>query len=90
MIYGHERCFLSSQNCTSRIHFHFQWKGKATFWEQKLQNSLEDFLCLSFSGNFIGYSKQALKSDWLFLFQSSFLLAGEKVRYRADNSVIWE
>ena len=62
-----------------------------SIWEQKLQNSPHnDFLCLSFSCNFIGYFKQALKSDWLFCFSVPFLLVGEKVRFRAENSAIRE
>ena len=73
------------------IHFHFQWKCKAKFLEQKLQNSPHDgFLCHSFSCNFIGYFKQALKSDWLFCFSvMPFPLAGEKVRFTAENSAIF-
>ena len=72
------------------IHFHVQRACKAKFWEQKLQNlSHRGFLCLSFSCNFIGYFKQALKSD-LFCFSVLFSLAVEKVRFRAENSSIRE
>ena len=63
------------------IHFNYQWKGKPNFWEQKLQNSHKDFLCLNFIFQQfdIGF-KQALKSDWLmFCFSVPFSLAGERV-----------
>ena len=56
-----------------------------------LQNSPhKGFLCLSFSCNFIGYFKQALKSDQLFCFNVPFSLPGEKVRFRAESSAIRE
>ena len=61
-------------------------------WEQKLQNLPHNaFVCLSFSCNFIGYFKQALKSDWLsnvLVFLSQ--MAQEKVGFRAENSLICE
>ena len=37
--------------------------------------------------NFIGYFKQALKSDCL---RVTFSLYGEKVQFRAENFAIWE
>ena len=46
--------------------------------------------CLSYSCNLIGYLKQALNSDWLFYFRVLFSLAGEMVRFRAQNSAILE
>ena len=46
---------------------------KQEFWKQRLQNFPHDTLCLLFSSNYIGYFKQALKSDWLFCFQCSLL-----------------
>ena len=65
---------------STQFNFHFitsTSKGnvKQNF-EQKLQNSPHNgFLCLSFSCNFIGYFKQALKSGWLFCFSVPFSLA---------------
>ena len=51
------------------------FKGKKhEFWKQRLQNLPHVTLCLSFSCNYIGYFKQALKSDWLFCFQCSLLI----------------
>ena len=47
---------------------------KRKFSKQLLQNLPHDTLCLSFSCNYIGYFKQALKSDWLFCFQCSLLI----------------
>ena len=43
-----------------------------------------------FSCNLICYFKQALKSDWLFCFSVPFLLAGEKMQFRAKNCAIRE
>ena len=44
------------------------WGGKnQEFWKQRLQNLPDDTLCLSFSCNYIGYFKQAVKKkvpDW--------------------------
>ena len=48
------------------------------------------FLCISFSCNFIAHFKQALNSDWLLCCSVPFSLAGEKVRFRAENSAIRE
>ena len=50
------------------------WGEKREFSKQWLQNLPHDTLCLSFSCNYIGYFKQALKSDWLFCFQCSLLI----------------
>ena len=56
-----------------------------------MQNSLHNaFLCLTFSCNFNSYFNQTLKSDWLFCFSLPFLLAGERVQFRAENIAIWE
>ena len=50
---------------------------RAMFWEPKLQNLPNNgFLCISYYCNFIGYLKQASKSDWwllLFLLFFGFL-----------------
>ena len=54
------------------------WGEKREFSKQWLQNLPHDTLCLSFSCNYIGYFKQALKSDWLFCFQCSLLIGWEK------------
>ena len=53
------------------------WGEKRKFSKQWLQNLPHDTLCLSFSCNYIGYFKQALKSDWLFCFQCSLLIGWE-------------
>ena len=55
----------------------FSGGKKQEFWKQRLQNLPDDTLCLSFSWNYIGYFKQALKSDWLFCFQCSILISWE-------------
>ena len=63
---------------------------KYEFWKQKLQNLPHDTLCLSFAWNLIGYFKQALKSDFFFVFSVAFSLAGKKMRFKATNSAIRE
>ena len=83
---------------SAQFNYHFItsiWKlhnfFKAKFWELKLQNSPHNgFLCISYSCNFIGYFKQALKSDSLFFyyflfFNVLFSLAGEKERFSLKN-----
>ena len=55
----------------------FWGEKKQEFWKQRLQNLPDDTICLSFSCNYIGYFKQALKSDWLFCFQCSILIGWE-------------
>ena len=63
IIWNHKLRLISDQNCTQLspilwlhyIHFHYQWKCKVKFWEQKLQNWPHNgFLCLSISFNFFG------------------------------------
>ena len=49
-----------------------------------------DTRCLSFSCNYIGYFKQALKSDWLFVFSVASSLAGKMMRFIAKNGAIRE
>ena len=56
-------------------------EGKIRVWKQKFQNLSHDTLCLSFSFNFIGYFKLALKSDWLFCFSVVSSLAGKKMQF---------
>ena len=51
-----------------------------------MQNSqLSGFLCLLFSCSLISYFKQALKSDFFFVF---FSLGGKTIRFSAKNSGI--
>ena len=47
-------------------------------------------LCLSFSCNLIGYFKQVLKSDWLFVLSVASSLAAKKVQFIAKNGAICE
>ena len=69
----------------------FWGEKKQEFWKQRLQNLPDDTLCLSFSCNYIGYFKQALKSDWLFCFQCSLLIGWKnESRFKAKNGVIRE
>ena len=46
--------------------------------------------CLSFSCNLIGYFKQVLKSDWLFVLSVASSLATKKVQFKAKNGAICE
>lgn len=66
IIWNHKLRLISDQNYTQLspilslhyIHFHYQWKCKVKFWEQKLQNWPHNgFLCLSISFNFFGNFK---------------------------------
>ena len=47
-------------------------------------------LCLSFSCNLIGYFKQVLKSDWLFVLSVASSLATKKVQFKAKKGAICE
>ena len=87
---------------SARFNYHFVTSIQkshnliARFFQSKvlgtnLQNSLQNgFLYISYSYNFIGYFKQALKSDRLFSCSVPFSLAGEKERFRAENIAIRE
>ena len=44
--------------------------------------------CRSFSRNFIGLFKKALKSDWLLYFSTASSLAGEKMQFRENNGAV--
>ena len=68
---------------------HLQFKNKS-FGNKNLQNLPHDTLCLSFYCNLIGYLKQALKSDWLFVFSVASSLAGKKIQFKAKNGAICE
>ena len=74
------------------------WAGlKYIFWEEEITvletkvakfatwYSLSHILC-----NLIGYFKQALKSDRLFVFSIASSLAGKKMRFKAKNGAIRE
>ena len=74
------------------VHFHFQRKCKAKFWEQKLQNSPHNgFLCLSFSCNSLGALKKPWNLTGCFVLVFLSYCLGQKVWFRAENScAIWE
>ena len=66
---GQFKYFINAVLSWFEIEFiHFLGRKKIRVLETIVANLSHDTLCFSFSCNFIGYFKQALKSDWLFCF----------------------